>query len=223
MNKNYFWVILLLHFVVDASYDAIINLGGDCQVSHQLAIHGLRKYALPFDGLVTSVNSLLSILTDNFEGFLVPDNFEFICTEKGEKYILDKKYRTTLMHDFPLQADFLRDFDAIAVKYQRRIDRLRELIIESENPLFIRKRINPEQAMHLKDLLSTLRQGKPFLLLALDGNDQAQDDWGIESVKNYQLRQPVPYSWTGDKEAWLEIFKNLDLPIADFSVSTVEH
>lgn len=121
-------------------YDAIINLGGDCQVAYQLYVHGLRKYALPFDTLIAPYSALREMLEDNFDGFMAPDNFEFRVNEKGEKYILDKKYGTRLLHDCKLQEDFLEDYEAIAMKYLRRIERLIDLIITSEYPLlFVRE------------------------------------------------------------------------------------
>ena len=73
--------------------------------------------------------------------------------EKNEKYILDKKYGTRWFHDFNLQEDFLNNYQEIAMKYVRRIDRLKNLIIASEYPLFFRKIITKEQAIELRNLI----------------------------------------------------------------------
>jgi hypothetical protein len=119
-------------------FDAIINLGGDCQVAYQLYVHGLRKYALPFDSLITPYEALEKMLEHTFEGFMTLDNFKLVTNEKNEKYILDTRYGTRLLHDFKMQEDFLKDYDDIAAKYNRRIERMLHLIINSEHPLFIR-------------------------------------------------------------------------------------
>ncbi len=210
-------------FIAAQSYDVIINLGRDCQVAYQLNINGLRKYALPFDSLITPYQALLGMLENKFEGFLDPDNFELVVNEQGEKYILDKKYGARLIHDCKLQADFLDDYEIVAIKYQRRIDRLIDLITMSDNPIFIRKGITQEQAQQLRDLLRDIRQGRPFLLVALcDDMQEMVFDWHIDSVAHYYLRQPEPYSWKGDPLAWQEIFNDLGLEMCDARYSSNE-
>lgn len=204
------------------SYDAIINLGGDCQVAYQLYIHGLRKYALPFDSLITPYDSVQRMLENNFENFMAPDNFELVVNENGEKYIVDKKYGARLLHDFAMQKDFLKDYEEIAAKYLRRIERFLDLIATSEYPLFIRKRITKEQAVELRDLLFKMREGRLFLLVVLDGTQEMESDWCLEGIRNYYLRQPNPYSWKGDSEVWKEIFCKLELEVSDAQNSSDE-
>ena len=198
------------------SHDAIINLGGDCQVAYQLTKHGLRDYALPFDALVTPYEALHALLTNEFEGFMTPDNFVFEMNEKAEKYILDKRYGIKLIHDFKINEKFLDDYEAVASKYERRIARLFERIRAAGYPLFIRKKITREQAAELRALLHTMRNGRPFILAALDGDKEgASEQWNFESVRNFYLKQPEPYSWKGDSQAWKEIFMALGLPVTD--------
>ncbi len=207
----------------EQSFDAIINLGGDCQVAYQMQINGIRKYALPFDKLITPYASLHKLLENKFEGFMHPDNLELVITDK-EKYILDKKYGTRLIHDFKLEEDFLKDYDSIKETYQRRIDRLFKVLKESKNPLVIRKIITKEQAVVLQNLLKHLRSGKPFILAALDGTEEMKTSWQLEDqeIQNFYLRQPAPYSWKGDNAAWKEIFVALGLPLAAAKDSTSE-
>lgn len=202
------------------AYDAIINLGGDCQVVHQLYINGLRQYALPFDTLITPYQTVRDLLLNRFEGFMEPENFEFRISEQGEKYILDTKYGSRWIHDFVMQEDFLKDYDAVADKYIRRIDRFLEILITSSYPLFIRKRITKEQAQELRDILENLRNGRPFLLVALDGTQEMKADWQLESVRNYYLRKAEPYTWKGDNQAWQEIFHDLGLKTSDYQASS---
>ncbi len=203
--------IIFLIFTVDAAdrpfqqFDAIINLGGDCQVAYQLSKNGLRHYALPFDALITPYDSLKEMLQKSFEGFMAPDNFELV-REKSGSYILDKLYGTRLLHDFKVQENFLKDYQEVSSKYQRRIERLMERIVTSEYPLFIRKILTREQAVELRTLLFAMRQGRPFLLVVVGGMHEMLFNWHLEGVRNYYLRQPQPYSWKGDSEAWKEIF-----------------
>jgi putative papain-like cysteine peptidase DUF1796 len=224
MKKTYliFFFIYCTNFL--SAYqqsDEIINLGGDCQPAYQLHIHGLRKYALPFDKLITPFDALQKLLENKFEGFLDPDNFELVITDK-EKYIRDKKYNTRFIHDFKLDEDFLKNYEIIRETYQRRIDRLLNKIKEAHNPLFIRKKINKDQAVALKILLDKMRDGKPYTLVALDGTEEMKTNWHIDGIINCFLRQPTPYTWKGDNEAWKEIFISLGLCPASAAESTSE-
>lgn len=220
--KKIIILFLLLRIYSSQAFDAIINLGSDCQVAYQLYIHGLRKYALPFDTLVTPYGALHGMLQYSFEGFISADNFELCINEKGEKYILDKKYGSRMIHDFKCEEDFLNDYEAIATKYIRRITRLIDLIKTSVYPLFIRKKITQEQAIELRNLLYILREGKSFLLVVLDGNKEVEIDWCLESIQNFYIRQPTPYTWRGDSEAWKEIFLALGLEVTDAQHSSDE-
>lgn len=207
-----FFIFILLFYTTNSTaqtFDAIINLGGDCQVAYQLQTNGLRQYALPFDALITPYETLQKILEHNCDGFMTQDNF---VLADDEKYALDQKYGSRLIHDFKLnKEEFLTDYEEIATKYQRRIERLQYLTMNSEYPLFIRKHITKEQAIKLRDTLSTIRQGKPFLLVALDGTEEMQSDWQLENVRNYYLRQRDPYTWKGDGQVWKEIFQAIGL------------
>lgn len=200
-------------------FDAILNLGGDCQVAYQLKHHGLRTYALPFDGLITPYEALYQLLANNFEGFLDPDNFALIEPYDESKYIFDKKYGTKLIHDFRCDESFLNDYEVFAAKYSRRIERFLNLLLTSDYPLFIRKRITREQTIALRDLLLTIRQGNPFLLVVLHGTEEMKVDWQLEFVRNYYLKQLEPYSWEGDPQAWLEIFQNLGLEVSQETIT----
>lgn len=223
MKKTLF-VTIMLFFTLSMSaecadnkfqpFDAIINLGGDCQVAYQLAHHSLRNYALPFDALITPYESLKRMLQNSFEGFMTPENFEFVSSGK---YILDKKYGTRLLHDFKIREDFLKDYQEISSKYERRISRLMDLIVTSEYPLFIRKKLAREQARELQGLLSAMRHGRPFLLVALDGTVEIFFEWHLEGVRNFYLRQPRPYVWQGDSEAWKDIFAAVGLATHNLS------
>lgn len=209
--KVFLFILCFSVSSVAQPYDAIINLGGDCQVAYQLYTQKLRQYALPFDTLIAPYESLRGMLQNNFEGLMARDNFAFVVTPKGGKYILDKKYVSRWIHCFALQEDFLKNYEEIATTYLRRIDRLLSLITTSEYPIFIRKIITQEQAIELRNILFTMRRGKPFLLLALDGTPEMQSDWQLEGIRNYYLRQPQPYTWKGDLEAWKEIFRALGM------------
>lgn len=203
-------------------YDAIINLGGDCQPSYQMYQNGLRKYALPFDSLITPCDSLLKIIEEQFDDFLNKENLELII-QGNQKFIIDKKYNIRLIHDFKLEEDYLNDYEIIKEKYERRINRFMELMENSRSILFIRKVINLKQANRLAKMIEWLYPHLDFTILALDGTDEIKQAWNIYKVENRFLRQPNPYVWKGDTQAWKEIFQEMGLELYDAQASTNEH
>lgn len=203
-------------------YDAIINLGGDCQPAYQMHMHGIRYYALPFDKLITPFPALQNLLENTFDQFLEAENLELKSSGK-ERYILDTRYDVRLLHDFPIQEDFLQEYESIKALYDRRITRFFTLIAESKRPLFIRKKITRAEAATLAATLRMLCKHKNFTLLVLDGAEEAKEDWCIDNVKNMHLKQPNPYVWKGDAAAWREVLSavGLILTTKEDSVSEV--
>ena len=195
-------------------YDAVINLGGDCQSAYQMSLHGIRHYALPFDSLITPVDSVIYLLEEQFCDFLKKDNLSLV-TKGTEKFILDSKYNVRLIHDFKLEEDFLQEYDNIKEKYDRRVSRFLEILQTSRSVLFIRKNITKEQALRFDAALSRLYPHLDFALLALGGGQDIQEDWGIARVKNRFLKQLEPYSWKGDPNAWKALFQEMGLELSN--------
>ena len=193
-----------------APYDAIVNLGGDCQPQYQMKTNKLRPCALPFDYLITPFDSLYKILEERFEGFLKPENFMLKVNGK-EKWVEDKAYGTRLIHDFPLNEKFLDEYEKVRSKYQRRIDRFLNILDKSKKVLFIRKRITREQAIKLDALISRLYPHLEYALVCLDGSEEIKTNWNLDRIRNFFLRQTTPYVWSGDNGAWAEIFAELQL------------
>jgi uncharacterized protein YukJ len=84
------------------------------------------------------------------------------------------------------------------------------LVAQSKKPLFICKHINKEQAESLVIVLKNLCPHADFKILALD-NSQSKTNWNVDRVHNFHLRQPEPYDWKGDNQAWSDIFKAMGL------------
>ena len=194
-------------------FDALLNLGGECQVAYQMRLHGIRAEALPFDWNITPFSALEKILKDRFEHFLEKEHLVFIHNEK-EKYILDTYYGIRFLHDFKLDENFMDDYEKIKIIYERRIERFLNLLQESNHALFIRKKVTKDQAIILRELLKELYPNNNFLILAVDNSDEIKTDWQLENIKNFYLRPPVPLSWKGDASAWEEIFLSMGLHLA---------
>lgn len=197
--------------ILPQPYDAIINLGDNCQIAYQMRLQGLRNESLPFDWIITPFEALQKILKDSFEHFLKKENLIFIHTH-NEKHILDTYYGIKFLHDFKLEENFLKDYDTVQQTYSRRIARFFRILKESRHALFIRKKITKEQALALRTLLQTLCPNNDFLILAVGNTHDMKTDWNLAHIKNVYLAQAD--SWKGDPEAWKVIFTELGLNMA---------
>lgn len=191
-------------------YDAIVNLGRDCQTQFQLKKHGLQKEALPFDYLITPFSALRKILLADFEGYTASDNFLFV-EQVNEKWVKDIRYETRLIHDFKLEPNFMTDFEIVKEKYVRRIDRFRKILIESQKILFVRKDLESQEALELEQILGKLYPHLDFQLAALTSNIAMTLDYNSPRIRSFYLRQPTPYVWSGDTASWRDIFVALQL------------
>ncbi len=126
----------------------IIPLGNDCSISHFLRAKNLRKFALPFDWNVTPISSAIELIRNGFYGFLEEENLTeskptgrllFDERENGLKIsndiitpVLCKKYKMLFPHDFSKKG--LLELKDVKSKYQKRIDRLYN-ILQSDKPV----------------------------------------------------------------------------------------
>lgn len=125
-------------------YDIVYSIGHDCACSMYLNKHRLRVASGPLDWL-TSVPAHMrfDMLLNDFDGFMDIRDFEFV--EKDSNIINDdkcdyyKNRRTGLYfyHDFVAGVPLEKSFDAVAKKYQRRINRFYENIRDKQNVLLV--------------------------------------------------------------------------------------
>lgn len=119
-----------------------IPIGIECSISHYLRHMGLRYEAFPFDWNVTPITSALSLIKNNFEGFMEFENLQFLPPTKRllfEENGLDvkitndvitpvvcRRYGMLFPHDFSEEG--LNDYKMVKMKYERRIQRLKDAI-----------------------------------------------------------------------------------------------
>ena len=124
------------------TFDAIISLGGRCQVAHQLR----RKYpnmkSKFFDWLITPDQSLIAMLRDGMTGFsnetpLVqgPSHLK----KFGHAHIVEGDYGTLLSHDFVnAGSEPGAQWKQIKGKYDRTVLRFHETLGSGGRILFVR-------------------------------------------------------------------------------------
>lgn len=208
-------LLLFTQFDVHASsrkYDETVSLGTACQSAWQLEVNEVRKWAYPFDWLITSFDSLVAFISNKGEGFFEKENLEIIEILYGESlsflHVVDRKYDIHSIHDlfFPN----MYNYDKVKAKYERRIQRFFALLESNRKILFVRTQINRSETIYLDNLLHHLYPNLEYTLVAISDDPDAQNDWGLERVRNFYMQQ-TPGEWQGDYQKWKEILSQFSV------------
>lgn len=193
-------------------YEVVVSLGNMCQVAHQLDVNLLRNVAYPFDWVIIPFPSLYFFIANEGQHFLQPDRLVFFDNHPdalGEvkSFVKEMNYQIEFLHDFALSPDFMKDYNEIKEKYDRRVLRFFELLKSTKKILFVRRGITYKEAVSLDKLLRKKYPHLDYTILALDNTEEIKKEWGLKRVKNYYLRELEPWSWVGDPWAWNEILQ----------------
>jgi hypothetical protein len=114
-----------------------ISLGSYCEPAHMLRFCNLRKKAFPFDWVISfSGESLIEILNDDFTHFL---NDAFFLSYGPAGHLLHSYYHLEFLHEGNFNGgQFIPLIEKLKPKYQRRIERFRQLSQYKEKVFFIR-------------------------------------------------------------------------------------
>jgi len=155
----------------DKPHVCVVSLGGWCGVKAALRNLQLDGPSMPFDWMRSSIESVLHCLTTDFRDFLmwyrvIDSPYKDHATPYGHIYI-------TGTHTF--WHDNLEDLDD-RVKFQRRIQRFRELGMHFARLLFVRavnSTLELRQVKRLRSLLSSwFGSEKVWLLILVDAQNQ---------------------------------------------------
>lgn len=183
-----------------------ISFGSDCSIAYQLNKNILRKYALPFDWILSSnLSGIIDCINDDFEYFFsdliiknkstnfsyIDDIDTFIPNENTNDLVRvhNKKYKITFVHDF---YENMSNMKSVIEKYERRIKRFREIMLDSSIKKIIYRICSKKEISKLDELKKCFEN------------------------KNYVNHEIIfiPYdefkntsSWTKDEFDWSTIFK----------------
>lgn len=128
-----------------------IPLGYNCGVASFLRMHKIRKFAYPFDWIISNKGTFLQLIKSKGEGFLLDENAILGKVSFDQKYdnipgqmftsknIFDKGTGVLICHDY----DAIKNtqYSEIRKKYKRRFDRLDEHLKQATKvTLWSRKR-----------------------------------------------------------------------------------
>ena len=135
-----------------------VSLGSSCSVAYQLQKLNKRNIAYPFDWLrCETLDNITNCFGNNFSDFItschivsksdkfpLSTNDDFPCIDNQSKAIslcMQNKYNMKFYHDFTDGSDM----DTIDLKYQRRINRLLDLIKSDNEICFVRDELKPNK------------------------------------------------------------------------------
>lgn len=114
-------------------YEFYCSLGLDCGMAGMLNETGVRKIAFPFDWLDGSdIKTRASLIENRFKDFFNFNDFEEIILEndsqKDKKRFHNKRTGLNFHHDWLITQTFTQGFESVKDKYNRRCNRLLDLI-----------------------------------------------------------------------------------------------
>ena len=131
------------------TYDLICSLGGNCAIAYNLRYRNMRYFSLPFDWTYIKDEKPIEFLTycfkgeKNFKDIALKSNLELVEVDKKNDGHRDKiKYRDNLskfyfFNHFTEPIEMGGVYDNFKKTFDKRIDRMLELIEKSSKILFI--------------------------------------------------------------------------------------
>lgn len=114
-----------------------VSLGSYCDPARILRACELRTEAYPFDWIISfDGEALIQILNDDFDHFL---NDSYFIPFGPVGHLLQSYYHLEFLHEGDFNHQFSSQLEKLKTKYQRRIDRFRNLKNYSGKLIFIRE------------------------------------------------------------------------------------
>jgi hypothetical protein len=223
-NFHFSFLLLICFYINNIEAVVAISLGGCCTIASVLRETGLRRAAYPFDWMFSTFDAVYKSIEDDFRLFLDPATLKVA----DDRRIVLNAYGIQFVHDFPtihhpaalndsethewaeIRADWRNFIEPIREKYQRRIERLRAALSGSDHVFLIRYGISKserDQVIMLRDLLIKRYPNSNFTIVAVGGNQEQGENWGLEKIKNFYVVYGGPDFWP----AWRKIFDLLGI------------
>jgi hypothetical protein len=187
-----------------------ISLGNECSSAAVLKYLNLRKFALPFDWIQTTAGQLYECLKDDFL------NFHTNLTISSNKMHVIDFYGIEYHHDYPrvnndisnnilgedniICNDWENYTETVRVKYERRINRFRKVLIQ-ETPLIVLIRNYIVCARQIKELLEIKYNRKNIIFVVATKETYCP-------YHDIIICNPEKNGTWNDSTIWLEAIRN---------------
>lgn len=124
-------------------FDLVLSIGEDCACAMYLRDFKLRKQSYPFDWLTKAdFNTRIELILNNFNDFLNKNDLKYLkkpegITDNNCNYYENVKTDFYFYHDFKKDIPFDKMYNAVNLKYTRRINRFYKKITSNKNILFV--------------------------------------------------------------------------------------
>ena len=191
-------------------FDEVVSLGRACQPAYQIRRVTGAQTAHVFDWIITPDAALRTLVESRLQGFFARERLQM----GPEECVVDAVSDVRFQHEFPPGADIDAKHAEHAPRFAALVARWRELSASRRRVLFIRQHAwdpDPrETAQRLRRALDLAAPALAYTLLYL--TETETPPWGEARIVNRHLRQPAPYDWRGDDQAWSEL-------LAEFATS----
>lgn len=188
-----------------------VSLGAHCEVANFIGYNGLRTAAYPFDWMLTTRHSVISILEQDFAHYL-----DISYLQLHQFGVANLYYHIEFRHDWPyfgkdwFKMDIKRTLPEIIEKYQRRIERFYQLADYQGKVYFIRapididyaldyyptftneaKTITIDEALGLKKALLNKFPNLDFELIIINYLDENEEPFcfpPLEKIQEFRVR-----------------------------------
>lgn len=150
-------------------YDYIISIGENCFCAQMLKENNLRQFSSPFDWLTPgpewSINNVinnLKIIINKFDNFFSKEDFHYLAksTNNNVSYA-NSKNLLHFYYDFIESKDFNDEYIRLKEKYDRRINRLIDLLSSKNNKIllvYIESNLLNSGIFDIKEIFNLLKQ-----------------------------------------------------------------
>lgn len=149
-------------------YDLVVSLGANCICSGLLRGINLQDYSFPFDWLGgAELKDKIEIVINDFKDFFNLEDLEKIGSRTNpEPCDIYKNKRTGIVfnHDFQINVPIEKTYPLVKAKFDRRQNRLLELIKKSKKILFVYVEAPGKttyEAKYLKEAYELLKNAYP--------------------------------------------------------------
>lgn len=169
---------------IQKPYDLFVSLGSACDPAAFLRVHGLRRFSMPLDWVVSNhLSSVSRLFESRFAGYMELESMRLTdgsanhydedavpqagAGARPSCFVEDKRYGILSVHDFEILPDlpWHATYAAFRQKTDRRIERLLQQLAASSSVLFVRWAGLTDDAIALREVLSDVTEGTADLLV----------------------------------------------------------
>ena len=198
-------ILLFCSLQCDANQH-LISLGPNCAPALCLNYYQIRKEAYPFDWNICYFNSMYKLLETDFENYLLPENL--VLDPSAPWFVIDSYTNVQYNHDFPIETvdakvyenewedigalgnivpNFLELYPGVYAKYQRRINRLRQVLHSEDSVLFFIINIYKSQGIMLRDFFERTYPNLDFKILVINVGERSKGEWNEPKIYDYTI------------------------------------